>query len=68
MRLITELNETVSFVTEEREDGKKDMFIEGIFMQADIANRNGRMYPFSVLNKETERYNEEYVKKRSRFW
>jgi hypothetical protein len=63
MRLITELNETVSFVTEEREDGKKDMFIEGIFMQADIANRNGRMYPFSVLNKETERYNEEYVKK-----
>jgi hypothetical protein len=63
MRLITELNETVSFVTEDREDGKKDMFIEGIFMQADIANRNGRMYPFSVLNKETERYNEEYVKK-----
>jgi len=63
MRLITELNESVSFVTEEREDGKKEMFIEGIFMQADLPNRNGRLYPFEVLNKEAQRYNEDYVQK-----
>jgi len=63
MKLITELNETVSFITEESEDGKKSMFIEGVFMQADLPNRNGRLYPFAVLNKEAERYNEEYVSK-----
>lgn len=63
MKLITELNEQIELVTEEKEDGKKEMFIEGIFMQSDIPNRNGRLYPFEVLNRETQRYNEEYVSK-----
>ena len=63
MRLITELNESVDFITESNEDGSKSMFIEGIFMQSDQPNRNGRLYPFDVLNKEAQRYNEEYVTK-----
>lgn len=63
MRLITELNESVNFITESNEDGTKSMFIEGIFMQSDQPNRNGRLYPFEVLNKEADRYNEEYVTK-----
>lgn len=63
MRLITELNESVDFITEANEDGTKSMFIEGIFMQSDQPNRNGRLYPFDVLNKEAQRYNEEYVTK-----
>jgi len=63
MRLITELNESVDFITESNEDGTKSMFIEGIFMQSDQPNRNGRLYPFEVLNKEADRYNEEYVTK-----
>jgi hypothetical protein len=63
MKLITELNEQVSFITEEKDDGKKELFIEGIFMQSEQPNRNGRMYPFSVLNRETERYNENYISK-----
>jgi len=63
MRLITELNESVDFITESNEDGSKSMFIEGIFMQSDQPNRNGRLYPFDVLNKEAQRYNEEYITK-----
>ena len=60
MKLMCELNEDVRFLVEEKE-GKKQYFIEGIFMQADIANRNGRMYRSSVLEKEVGRYNREYV-------
>jgi hypothetical protein len=62
MKLITELTEDVTVVTEAREDGKKNMFIEGIFLQGGIKNRNGRMYPVETLAKEVERYNESYVK------
>lgn len=62
MKLITELTEDVKVVTEAREDGKKNMFIEGIFLQGGIKNRNGRMYPVETLAKEVERYNESYVK------
>ena len=60
MKLITETIEDVKILTEER-DGKKLLYIEGVFLQS-IKNRNGRMYPFEVLNREVERYNEEYVK------
>jgi hypothetical protein len=63
MKLITELNEDVQYVSEAKEDGKKNYFIEGIFMQGDITNRNGRMYPAEVLDKEVNRYNEQYVQK-----
>tara|TARA_B100000902_G_scaffold282050_1_gene268035 strand:+ start:833 stop:1483 length:651 start_codon:yes stop_codon:yes gene_type:complete len=61
MRLITENIENVKILTEEK-DGKKQLYIEGVFLQSEIKNRNGRVYPFDVLNKEVERYSEEYVK------
>jgi hypothetical protein len=61
MKLITETIENVQILTEER-DGKKLLYIEGVFLQGAIKNRNGRMYPFEVLSREVERYNEEYVR------
>ena len=61
MKLITETIEDVQILTEER-DGKKLLYIEGVFLQGAIKNRNGRMYPFEVLDREVERYNEEYVR------
>jgi len=60
MKLIREEIETVDFIVEEK-NGKKSMFIEGIFLQGDLQNRNGRMYPMSVLRKEVQRYNENHV-------
>lgn len=62
MKLITELNEEVKYLVEEKE-GKKNYFIEGIIMQADIINRNGRMYPSHIMEQEVNRYNEQYVSK-----
>ena len=61
MKLITEQIEDVKVLTEEK-DGKKLLYIEGVFLQSELTNRNGRMYPFEVLSREVERYNEEYVK------
>ena len=62
MKLITEMIETeVDFITEAKEDGGKNYFIEGVFMQGNIKNRNGRMYPMKTLLKEVNRYNKEYV-------
>ena len=61
MKLITESIEDIQILTEEK-DGKKTLYIEGVFLQSEIKNRNGRIYPFDVLNKEVERYSEEYVK------
>ena len=60
MKLIREEIETVDFIVEER-NGKKNMFIEGIFLQGNIQNRNGRMYPMETLRKEVQRYNENHV-------
>ena len=57
MKLIREEIESVDFIVEEK-NGKKSMFIEGIFLQGDLQNRNGRMYPIDVLRKEVQRYNE----------
>ena len=51
MKLICEVNEEVKYLEEEK-NGKKGLYIEGIFMQGDIKNRNGRMYPKDVLQKE----------------
>jgi hypothetical protein len=62
MKLITEEIESVEFIVEER-NGKKSMFIEGIFLQGDIANRNRRMYPLDTLRKEVARYDENFVQK-----
>ena len=61
MKLITETIENVEVITEGQGADKK-LYIEGVFLQSEIKNRNGRMYPFSVLEKEVQRYNEEYVK------
>jgi len=63
MKLITEINESVEYISEAREDGKKDYFIRGPFMQANIKNRNGRVYPAEVLDKEVNRYVTENVQK-----
>ena len=62
MKLITEIHEQdIQFVTEAKEDGGKNYFIEGVFMQGNIKNRNGRMYPMETLMREVARYNKEYV-------
>lgn len=62
MKLITEVYDSdIQFITEAKEDGGKNYFIEGIFMQGDIKNRNGRIYPMQTLMKEVKRYNKEYV-------
>lgn len=63
MKLITELNEDVKYSILEEKDGKKYFFIEGIWMQGGIKNRNGRMYPVPILEKEVDRYNRDYVGK-----
>jgi len=60
MKLIREEIENVDFIVEER-NGKKNLFIEGIFLMGEIANRNGRMYPMNVLRKEVQRYNENHI-------
>jgi hypothetical protein len=61
MKLITETTEDVRYLIEKTEEGKKNYFIEGIFMQSQKQNRNGRVYPKSVLFKEVKRYNKEHV-------
>ena len=63
MKLITEINESIEYIAEAKEDGSKDYYIKGPFMQANIKNRNGRMYPAEVLDKEVKRYVSENVDK-----
>ena len=60
MKLIREEIETVDFIVEER-NGKKNLYIEGVFLQGDIKNRNGRMYPMETLRREVQRYTENHV-------
>jgi hypothetical protein len=60
MKLIREEIESVDFIVEEK-NGKKSMYIEGVFLQGDIKNRNGRMYPMECLRREVQRYNENHV-------
>ena len=62
MKLITEEISSVKFITEGK-GGKKKMYIEGVFLQGNLKNRNGRMYPVEILGKEVERYNESFVSK-----
>lgn len=64
MKLIKEHTETVNYLIEEdKETGQKNYNLEGVFLQADIKNRNGRIYPVDVLDKEVKRYVKENVKK-----
>ena len=61
MKLISESLENVKFLKEEDDNGKKNYKIKGVFMQGGIKNRNGRVYPVEVLQKEIKRYNEKFV-------
>tara|TARA_B100000941_G_scaffold105321_1_gene73675 strand:+ start:2095 stop:2748 length:654 start_codon:yes stop_codon:yes gene_type:complete len=65
MKLISEFNDYAiePVIVEQNEKGEKDYFIEGVFMQGDIKNRNGRIYPIDVMKKEVGRYVKEFVEK-----
>ena len=67
MKLISEQIQDVEYICEEKEDGGKNYKIKGIFMQADIKNRNGRVYPQGILQKEVERYNQKYINEKRAF-
>jgi hypothetical protein len=62
MKLITEEISNVKIITEGKGSAKK-LYIEGVFLQGDIKNRNGRMYPMETLSREVKRYNETFVQK-----
>jgi hypothetical protein len=64
MKLITEINEECEILTETAEDGKKSHYIHGIFMQGDLKNRNGRVYPSAILQNEMVRYDKDFIKTR----
>ena len=62
MKLISEhFSDDVEYITEQADDGKKNYKLKGVFLQAEIKNRNGRVYPFEVLEKEVDRYNKEFI-------
>lgn len=65
MKLITETFEDVQYVSEAKEDGSKNLYIEGVFLQSAIKNRNGRMYPEEIMDREVERYMKESVATKS---
>ena len=62
MKLIREEIESVEIITE-TVGGKKNLFIKGVFLQSEMVNRNGRLYPFNIMEKEVNRYNKDYVQK-----
>ena len=67
VKLFSEAVEEVEYITEEKEDGNKTYKIKGIFMQADIKNRNGRVYPMDVLANEVVKYNKNFIKENRAF-
>ncbi len=69
MKLISEQIEGVEYITEEQDNGDKSYKIKGVFMQSEVKNRNGRVYPFEVLDKEVKvtRYNKDYVNENRAF-
>ena len=67
VKLIAEAVEEVEYITEEKEGGGKNYKIRGIFMQADIKNRNGRIYPMEVLNEEVKKYNKNFIEQNRAF-
>ena len=66
MKLICEQLEDVEFICEDTKKGK-NYFIEGVFMQANVKNRNGRLYPKEILQKEAKRYEQNYIKQSRAF-
>ena len=67
MKLISESIQDIEYITEDDAEGKKNYRIKGVFLQAEIKNRNGRIYPMPVLEKEVSRYNKEYIQKKRAF-
>ena len=67
VKLIAEAVEEVEYITEEKEGGGKNYKIRGIFMQADIKNRNGRIYPMEVLDEEVRKYNKNFIEQKRAF-
>ena len=67
MKLITELNEDLEIIELEEAEGKKSLFIEGVFLQSETLNRNKRTYPRSILEREVRRYKKDYVKENRAF-
>ena len=67
VKLISEAVEEVEYITEEKDDGGKNYKIRGIFMQADIKNRNGRVYPMEVLDEEVKKYNKNFIQQNRAF-
>ena len=63
MKLITEMNDDVRLLIEANSEGKKNYFIEGVFMQAETKNRNGRIYPMNVLEPKVNEYTENFISK-----
>ena len=67
VKLFSESVEEVEYITEAKEDGSKSYKIRGIFMQADIKNRNGRVYPMEILENEVGKYNKNFIKEKRAF-
>lgn len=69
MKLISEFNdyEVSSVIVEANENGKKDYFIQGVFMQSEIKNRNGRVYPKNIMEKEVNRYRKDFIEQKRAF-
>jgi hypothetical protein len=67
MKLISDSIENIEFITEAKEGGGKNYKIRGVFLQADVKNRNGRVYPYHILQKEVKRYNKEFIQKKRAF-
>ena len=67
VKLISEAVEEVEYITEEKDGGGKNYKIRGIFMQADIKNRNGRIYPMEVLDEEVKKYNKNFIQQNRAF-
>jgi hypothetical protein len=67
VKLFSEAVEEVEYICEQRENGDKNYKIKGIFMQADVKNRNGRVYPMEVLEREVAKYNKKFVNEKRAF-
>ena len=67
MKLISESIEDIEYIMENDAEGKKNYKIRGVFLQAELKNRNNRIYPMPILEKEVARYNKDYVKKNRAF-
>lgn len=66
-KLLLEINEEISIIKESKEDGSRKFFIEGVMLQGNLKNRNGRVYPTEILAKEVKNYTENYINKKRSF-